>query len=238
MIKKTEAIVLKAVKHQESNLIVRLFTRDFGAKSFIITGYGSARSRTKYSYFQPLSLVEIVFIEKLANQLPKISESRALTLLNSVQIEPIKISLGLTMLEIVYDCMKEEEPDAELFEMLTQLVHALEEKNDRLIHYFFYFLVQFTRILGFFPNNEVKDVDKVIAFDLPNGTLRNQVGGDTKVCQMILWFMYTSLENCQDFSFSQLEKRNFLSTLFSYYYHHIQGFKYPKTIQVFAEVFE
>ena len=108
--KKTEGIVLRSMKHQEANLITTLYTREYGVMSFIITGYRSTRSRRKHSYFQPLSIVDIVFQQRPNRDLHKISESKVAYLLHEVQSAPIKLSLGLAMMEIFYDVVKEGAP--------------------------------------------------------------------------------------------------------------------------------
>ncbi|MEM9984038.1 MAG: DNA repair protein RecO, partial [Bacteroidota bacterium] len=151
MIKKTEGIVLRSIKHQEANLITTLYTRDFGIKSFIITGYRSTRSRRKHSYFQPMSLVEIVFQERPNRDLHKISESKVAHLLHEAQTNPVKLSLGLAMMEIFYDEVKEEEAQVELYYFLRNVILMLDQSPQRLIQLFLFFLVHLTRYLGFSP---------------------------------------------------------------------------------------
>ena len=236
MIQKTEAIVLRTQKYQDSNLIARLYTQKFGAKSFMLSGYGSARTRTKYSYFQPLSIVEIVFMEKAGVSLHKISESQSLAFLQNAQTDPIKLAIGLSIMEIFYDCVKDEEPDEATYQLLKTLILELDAAEDKIIHLFFYFLVQLTKVLGFFPNNEVKDNDKNMVFNIQTAMIQNGENGNHRFCQLLLWFMYANVTQCREVTFSQQEKKEFLANIFSYYYEHIHGFKYPKTLQVFAEI--
>jgi hypothetical protein len=49
--------------------------------------------------------------------------------------------------------------------------------------------------------------------------------------------MYSDPDECTEISFSRQEKRDFIRMLFEYYQFHIDGFRYPQTLQVFAEVF-
>ena len=77
MLHTTEGIVLRTLRHQDSNLIVRLYTQKFGIQDFILKGYGSAQGRKKYSNFQPMSILEIVYNEKPGSSLHSIQESRA-----------------------------------------------------------------------------------------------------------------------------------------------------------------
>lgn len=236
MLQKTEAIVLRTQKYQDSNLIARLYTQQFGAKSFLLSGYGSARTRTKYSYFQSLSIVEIVFMEKAGVSLHKITESQSVVFLKDAQTDPVKLAIGLSMMEIFYDCVKDEEADAQIYQLLKGMILALDEAEDKVIHLFFFFLVQMTKVLGFFPNNEVEDSEKNMVFNIQTAMIKNGENGNHRFCQLLLWFMYVKMENCREITFSQQDKKEFLANIFAYYYEHIHGFKYPKTLQVFAEI--
>ncbi|MEO0473939.1 MAG: DNA repair protein RecO, partial [Bacteroidota bacterium] len=126
MILKTEGIVLRSLKHQDSNVIVTLYTADYGIRSFIIKAYRTSRSRSRHSYFQPLSIVDIVFLHKENRSLQKITESRLSSVLQEVQTHPIKLSMGLAMMEIVFDTVKEEEENAPLYQFIKNSILFLD----------------------------------------------------------------------------------------------------------------
>lgn len=237
MTKKTEGIVLRVTKIQESNLIVRMYTRDFGMQDFIIKGYGSATSRRKYSHFQPLSMIEVVYWQKAGTEIHKINESRTSHFLKTLQIDPVKVALGLAIVEIVYDCIKQEEGDPELYALLEDIILALDAATEKYVHFFMYFLIQFSNVLGFAPDNQVSDWAQPAFFDMINGNIYTQTGGNTRLATLVVQFLNTDLANCQQIPFSQEEKKIFISAMFQYYHYHIEGFKQPRTIQVFSEVF-
>ena len=64
MLCKTRAIVLKTVKFSETSLVVKLYTEQFGLKSFLVRGVRKKHARNSPNLFQPLSLIEVVFINK------------------------------------------------------------------------------------------------------------------------------------------------------------------------------
>jgi len=241
VIHKTEAIVLRTLKHQDANLIATLYTREFGVMSFIITGYRSTRSRRKHSYFQPLSIVDIVFMERPNRDLQKISESKVAHLLHHVQTHPVKLSLGLAMVEIFSDTVKEETPQPELYQFLRNVIVRLDAAPQRLIHLFLYFLVHLTRHIGFFPYDDSADRSRVI-FDVASGTLSPSEREDDAAL-LLKRLMYSTLEplpdptSCQQWQFNRPTKQAFIRMMFTYYQQHVMGFKYPQTMRVFAEVF-
>ena len=171
MIQKTEAIVLRTLKHQDSNLITTLFTKDFGIKSFIIRGFRSSRSRKTHSYFQPLSIIDVVFYQRDQHSLQKITETKVNVLLQQAQTQPIKLSLGLAIVEIFYDTVKEEMPNPNLYQFLRKTILALDMADRRMIHLFIFYLLHLTRHLGFGPNDQSKDA-QYVHFDYKNGTFR------------------------------------------------------------------
>ena len=236
MIQQTEAIVLRTLKHQDSHLIVRAYTRESGLLSFLIKGYRSLRSRRKYSYFQPLSVIDIVFYYRENRDLHKINESKISVLLQEVQTHPVKLALGLAMVEVFSGCVQEEESQPELYDFFRTCILSLDQEERRLIHIFIYFLLHLTRFLGFFPNDASEEA-KEVSFDVAGGTFSAAVKGNNPNAALLRRFLYCTLSNCQDITFGGKEKRTLIYTLFEYYRTHIEGFRYPNSLQVYAEVF-
>jgi len=69
------------------------------------------------------------------------------------------------------------------------------------------------------------------------GTFSEAVQKSDAIAKLLLRFHRSQLEECQDITFSTVEKRHLIRTLFSYYEAHVEGFKYPQTLRVFSEVF-
>lgn len=236
MLHKTEGIVLRTLKHQDDNLITTVYTREYGLRSFILRAYRSRRGRGKHSYFQPLSIIELVYIHKENRSLQKVTESRVSILLKEVQTDPVKLSIGLAMLEIFYDTVKEEEANLPLYQFLQSVIVHLDAAPRRLIHFFIFFLVHLTRYLGFFPLDKSEE-NRRVEFAVRSGTIsQTQTNGDP-IALLIKRFIHSDLRTCQKITFDSQEKKFLIKTLFEYYDFHIDGFKYPQTLKVFSEVF-
>lgn len=237
MTRKTEGIVLRTTKHQDTHLVVRMLTAHFGIQDFIIKGYGSASSRKKFGYFQPLSVIELVYWEKPGSDLHKVTESRNLVFLKEIQTLPHKLAIGLVIAEIVYDSIKHTFAEEELYHFLRQLIVEIDEEREKVIPYFLFFLVKYAQFLGFSPDNQVTDWSQPAFFDMENGVLLNQQGGNSRLAELVALFLYADGENFKEIHFTNDEKRLFIQSMFQYYHYHIAGFKAPKTLQVFAELF-
>ncbi len=236
MLLKTEGIVLRTLKHQDDNLITTVYTREFGLRSFILKAYRSRRSSSKHSYFQPLSIVDLVFIHKENRSLHTVTESRIATLLPEIQTDPVKLSIGLAMLEIFYDTVKEEEANLALYDFMQKMLLCVDQAPRRMIHFFIFFLLHLTRYLGFFPLDESAGSAQV-KFDIRSGTITKATQQADPIALLIRRFAQSQLRDCQEITFDSREKKFLIKTLFEYYEHHIDGFRYPQTLRVFSEVF-
>lgn len=238
MIRKTEGIVLRTFKHQDSNLIARVFTRESGLQTFLIPGHRSSKSRARHSFFQPLSIIELVYQERPNRDIQKPQESKLARNLFQIQSHPVKLSLGLAMLELFGDTVGEEEDPAH-YDFLHDLILRLDEAEEKLIQLFLHFLVHHTRFLGFFPHDDSGGAANV-SFDLSEGTLRPDATG-SKGAALIRAFVHSHLGegegNCQQIRVINEDKRDMIRLLFDYYRMHVTGFRYPQTMRVFAEVF-
>ncbi|MEO0471039.1 MAG: DNA repair protein RecO C-terminal domain-containing protein, partial [Bacteroidota bacterium] len=156
--------------------------------------------------------------------------------LQEVQTHPIKLSMGLAMMEIVFDTVKEEEENAPLYQFIKNSILFLDQSPRKQVNIFIYFILHLTRYLGFLPNDESEAAQKV-DFDIRRGTIRASQHNDA-TAHLLRRFLHTDLENCQEITFDQTNKRFLIKTIFDYYQEHIQGFRYPQTLKVFSEVFE
>ena len=172
----------------------------------------------------------------------KVNESKIAHLLNEAQTDPVKLSLGLAILEIFYDTVKEEEQNIELYDFLKNTILSIDQAEKRLIQIFIFFLLHHTRYLGFFPNDLSKGAKRV-EFDIRHGRFKTNDRTSDDIAFLLRQFAYSKLiplpdeKSCQQITFDQTSKRFLIKTLFDYYKFHIDGFKYPQTMKVFAEVF-
>jgi DNA repair protein RecO (recombination protein O) len=237
MIRKTEAIVLNTRKFGDSSLICTLYTRAFGRRNFIVKGYRSTRSRKRHSYFQPMSLIEVVYYHKEGRDLQLITESTNRYFFQTLQTSPIKITLGMVVIEMFYHTVKEEEEaNAPLFEFLSNFLVELDRRDHHLIHLFLFYLMQLSAYVGFFPSDLVEDVTQPVHFDIRNGILENSPLPD-RAAFLALAFARTDIAHCADIPVTQQEKNELIAAMMEYYRIHVEGFKVPESLGVFQEIF-
>jgi len=153
MLQKTSGIVISQVKYSESSLIVKIYTENFGLKSYIVNSVRSKSSRTKSAYFRPLTLLDMVVYNKATSSIQRISELKSLYAFATLPYEKNKILIGLFMAEVLSKTLKEEHPDTELFQFLVSSFILLDKMENDYANFPLIFLFRLSAHLGFFPSS-------------------------------------------------------------------------------------
>jgi DNA repair protein RecO (recombination protein O) len=236
MIRKTEAIVLRTQVYQESSLLATCYTREHGVMSFLVQGYRSARGKRRHSYFQPMSVIDVVYYFKENRELHRVTESNCIVFFQQLQTDPRKIALGLLVIELFQRTVREEEPNGGLFDFLRDTLIELDHRQERLIHVAIWFVLHLTAWLGFFPTDETEEESGAIWLDAANGRFIRTFQAQASDA-LLHRFLHSDLHGTADIHFGNTEKREMIASLFHFYRLHVEGFREPESIKVFSEVF-
>lgn len=153
MLQKTNGIVLRSVKYGETSLIVTLFTADFGIQAYMVQGVRSTKaSRSKSSYFQPATLLDMVVYMQTNKNMQRIREFQASYIYTSVQEDVVKNSIVLFSSEFMLRLLPEHAPLPELFEFAQRYFISLDTLSTKEVANFpLYFMIQCSRLLGYEP---------------------------------------------------------------------------------------
>ena len=148
----TKAIVISAIKYSDSSLIVKLYTREIGLKSYLIKGVlKSKKGKLKAAYFQPLTQLKIVASHQEKRNLHSIREAQVINVYQSIHTTIVKQSLVLFLAEMMSNAIQEEEPNILLYEYLeTSLIWL--DSHDKISNFHLLFLLNLTKYLGFYPD--------------------------------------------------------------------------------------
>lgn len=239
MIRKTEAIVLNTRKFSESSLITTVFTLEYGKQSFFVKGYRSTKGKKRHSYFQPMSVVDLVFYFKEGRDLQTVTESSNQVFFRDLQTDPVRITLGLLAVEVFHRAVKEQEKDEPLFHFLRQTLIQLDRREDKLIHILVHYFLHLTGFLGFLPRDEVTKANGPVVFEMNQGVFADGIlessGSEAEV--KLREFLFSDMESCTEIQFSKAAKKEMIRMLIHYYKLHVEGFREPESLRVFEEVF-
>ena len=237
---KSRALVIKSIKHGETSLIVSCYLEEIGYRSFIVKGlYGSKNSRFSKAHFFPLNVINIHYSFNVSKNLGFIKEAKSEVLFNSLHSNVQKSSVIVFLAEILNSVFKEElEVNQDLFDfLLNSLIwydNVIECNN-----YHIKFLLELSKYIGFHPNI-ISENDHYLC--LESGTTSKIKpscgsinGEDLKLFKKLLGMKF---EDLNTISISRESRTRILKKIINYYSLHLQMFKTPKSINVFAEVFK
>ena len=225
MIFKTEGIVLNYVKFRETSIIVKIYTKTFGLKTYIVNSVRSAKSKTnKIAYYQALTLLDLVIYNRANKDINRISEVKILHPYRSIPFDHKKNLIGIFLSEILAKLLKEEEEDIPLFNFIKQSIIHFDSQDKLFENFHILFLIKMANYLGFAPQtpkdfcrfpgaeNAQEQVFFGILSQLFNSDFEDYVETSGKVRSQILEF------------------------LLKFYQYQIDGFGEVKSLQIIKEL--
>ncbi|MGB3949229.1 MAG: DNA repair protein RecO [Bacteroidia bacterium] len=239
MLHKTSGIVLYTTKYSETSLIVKIISPDLGVKSYIVNGVRSKKSKFKATFFQPLSIVDMVVTDNQKSGLQRISEIAIQYPYSDIPYNIIKSSIILFLNEIIYKAVKEQQPDENMFEFIKNSLQLIDLKMDSCSNTHLFFMTEFSRYLGFFPEGNYTATTPI--FDLLEGTYTKTIpihgyyleGVLSMLLTKIIESDYTSVQQLQ---LDKLQRKNILQALIKFYQLHIASFGEVKSIDVLEQI--
>jgi DNA repair protein RecO (recombination protein O) len=225
MIFKTHGIVLNYVKFRESSIIVKIYTKDFGLKTYIVNSVRSTRSKAnKIAYYQPLTLLDLVIYNRENRDINRISEVRILYPFNSIPFEHKKNLMTIFISEVMTKLLKEEDSDEDLFNFIKDSITNFDKQAAQFENFHIRFLMQLTNYLGFAPQQTVDFCN------FPGGESAKDASFFPKLCEMF------EKPNEHYVETSGQIRSQILEHLIHFYQYHIQGFGEVKSFLIIKEL--
>ncbi|OOG69260.1 DNA repair protein RecO [Algoriphagus sp. A40] len=151
MIRKTSGIVLSSIRYKDTSIIVKIFTRELGLKSYLVNGVRSMGKGSKMALYQPLTLLDLVVYDKENAGLQRISEAKLQSAHQRIPFEFSRTSIALFMTEVINRSIYENYQNEGLFDFLAKSVSILDLPDTHLSHFPLVFLIEKAKFLGFSP---------------------------------------------------------------------------------------
>lgn len=239
MLVKTKAVVLHTLKYGDSSLIAHCYTQTLGKQSFILKGILSAKKGSiRKSQFQVLTQLEILFDHKNNGKLQFLKEVKVIHPYQTIPNRIEKNAMAQFLAEILKNAILEEEANPSLYVFLETALHWLDS-NDEISDFHLIFLINLTKYLGFFPNNEPLDA---LYFNLETGCFNALLprehyidGYQIPVFRELLGMNFGEVLSLK---LNRIKRRELLETLILYFELHLLGFSKPKSLQILNEIFD
>lgn len=151
MIRKTPGIVLSSIRYRDTSLIVKIFTRELGLKSYLINGVRTLGKGSKMALYQPLTLLDLVVYDKESAGLQRISEAKLQRAHQRIPFEFARTSIALFVTEVISRSIYDNYQNEDLFDFLTDSIVFLDQPDAKLSIFPLVFLIENARFLGFSP---------------------------------------------------------------------------------------
>lgn len=229
-----QGILLKKIDYSETSLILQFYTQEKGIQSYLFQG----GKKKKGNSLQPLSIVEIEVYMRTDSDLGKISAVSLLEVHDSITFNPLKSGIAFFLAETLTQTLKSTEAENSLYLFLKQEISWLNNHNS-LANYPVWFLLKLSSYLGFSPH--VKDRNCTY-FDLEEGTLSARVPTGhvylkDETIPFVEKMLITSKEEGLSLTLSKASRKQLTENLLSYFKHHVEGFKTPKSLEVLQTIF-
>ncbi|MBJ6368263.1 DNA repair protein RecO [Snuella sedimenti] len=234
----THAIVLSKTKYRDHDLIVRCYTKELGVVSFLLKGvFKSKKGQVKAAYFQLLSQLQLVVIYKANRSLQIIKEVRLGNIYTSLHSNVLKSSIVMFLAEVLTTAIKEEEPNEPLYSYVETALLWLDT-HTKYANFHLLFLLKLTRYLGFYPD---ETEDNYNYFNLREGKF-DAKGQDVYIVSgvdllLLKQLLGTTFDELSAIKINSKQRQAFLHMILSYFELHLGGFRLPKSLQVFNQVF-
>ena len=217
--------MLHTTPYSESSVVVKVFTRQLGVRSYIIKGVRGRGGRIKQNLLQPLSCLDMVVYNNEKTDLNYVKEltlrhpNSQFSILNS-QLEN---ALRFFMTEVLYKALREAEPMPALFDYVEDITFHLSPFTSYLP---ITFLLTVARHLGIEPLDNHSSREPL--FDLQEGRFVS-APSETTLSPSLSESLHQYLSTTQTLSDSATQplksRRDLIDALIAYFQFHLSGFK-------------
>jgi len=261
MLTKTEAIVIKSMKYRDTSKIVTFYSRQFGKLKGIAKG--ARRSDNKFgSSLEPLGHVALVIYKKEQRDLHLISQCDSIQSFGKIHDSIEKISVGLSILELVDRLAHEEEENLPLFSLLVEALSVLDRSARNYQSLAWSFQIRMASLLGYAPaldscsicGKSMMDTEPTsnVGFQLINGAIlcsdcSNAFGGknapgyttlSAPAHRILQRFLTSRMDGIPSIVFNESVGNELSETLRLYLRYHFDNMGDLKSAQIFKSMIQ
>lgn len=242
MLAKCRAIVIKTIDYSESSIILKCYTDTYGMQSYLINGVRKSKGSIRPSHVLPLTLLELEAYHQNNKNIQRIKELKCVPVLHHIHFDMVKSAIGMFVSEVIYRVIKEENnPDHAVFNFLFNTIQMLDIEDERLANFPIYFLLQFSRFLGFYPKEGISASHTGFNFkdgifehyDPTNPFMLDETSG-----KILLGLLGKSYDDQKEDQIRPDQRKYLLNSLILYYNEHLNGFSNMKSHEILSEVLE
>ena len=149
---KTEGIVLQSLRYGDTSLIVKVFTRQHGMKSYMLKGAFNHSSKNRAALFQNLNVINYVEVNApKSHNLNYLKDAQLAMVYHSLPLVMNKSAIMMYVSELLSKTITEQEQNEALYDFIVSSLQWLDLVEQDYAIFPVYFTLELTRYLGFYP---------------------------------------------------------------------------------------
>ncbi len=245
MLHQTHGIVIRTVKYGETSVVASIFTELFGLQPYMVNGVRTSKKTASIAapYLQPGNLLELVVYHHDRTSLQRIKEAKPLVHFDHLFQDVKKNAVMLFMIELLQKCLKQPDPQPELFYFMEDVMKALDRSTPlqaaniplfftlHLSHFFgFRIMDNFSRERNILDLHEGQFV-----VDVPPHPLSLNAQHSECVAQLL---RVMQVEELQEIPLTRPMRNSLLDSCLEFYALHIHPFGSMRSLSVLRTVLE
>ena len=240
MIEKLQGVVLRTIKYNDKNAIVRVYTDSRGIMAFLLPQGNGRTARQKRALFQPMSLVEIVSDVRSGRDLHNIKEARCLHPMAGLHTDPAKNAVALFITELLSNAIVEQERNPRLFAYIAGSIQLLDRTDKGIANFHICFLYNLGVFIGIEPDSGTYRPGRI--FDMEGGvfTDRRPPHGhfiEGEEAEAVYQLSRITFANMHLFRFNRGQRNRLLQLTLDYYRLHNSSIGELHSPAVLADLF-
>ena len=163
-----QGIVLQSIRYGDTSLIVKVFTRSLGLRSYMVKGAFNRNSKSRAALFQNLHLINYVEAGKPnKSSLGYMKDVQLTTVYQSIPFVMNKSAILMYVSELLSKTITEQEQNEPLYNFIERSMLWLDLVHQDYANFPLFFTLELTRHLGFYPK---ANYESGYCFDMMEGS--------------------------------------------------------------------
>lgn len=147
-----QGIVLQSIRYGDTSLIVKVFTRNLGLRSYMVKGAFNRNSKSRAALFQNLHLINYVEASRPnKGSLGYLKDVQLSTVYQSIPFVMNKSAILMYVSELLSKTIIEQEQNEVMFDFIVRSLLWLDLVEQNYANFPLFFTLELTRHLGFYP---------------------------------------------------------------------------------------
>ena len=147
-----QGIVLQSIRYGDTSLIVKVYTRSLGLRSYMVKGAFNRNSKSRAALFQNLHLINYVEAGKPnKGSLGYLKDVQLTTVYQSIPFVMNKSAILMYVSELLSKTLTEQEQNEPLYDFIAKSLLWLDLVEQDYANFPLFFTLELTRHLGFYP---------------------------------------------------------------------------------------